>query len=89
VSPGIHGPGCPTSDFQDDRKSASVPSRKTSSPSVRLRATCCIQVSFGFTEDKGKTVKQSRLKVVKKFAITEKQLDGIEQEGIAKDWPPL
>jgi len=35
------------------------------------------------------TVADSKKEVARKFHITKEQLDLIEREGVAKDWPPL
>jgi hypothetical protein len=35
------------------------------------------------------TVADSKKEVAKRFHITKEQLDLIEREGVAKDWPPL
>ena len=35
------------------------------------------------------TVAESKKEVAKQFHITKEQLELIEREGVAKDWPPL
>lgn len=35
------------------------------------------------------TVPESKQKAIKHFAITESQLQQIEEEGLDKEWPPL
>lgn len=40
-------------------------------------------------QDKGESVGESRLHVSKRFHVTEYTLRKIEDEGIARQWPPL
>ncbi len=35
------------------------------------------------------TIPDSKKEVAQKFSITKEQVDLIEREGLAKDWPPL
>ena len=40
-------------------------------------------------QDEGFSVPQSRKAIVERFAVTERQLRQIEQEGLDNGWPPL
>jgi hypothetical protein len=40
-------------------------------------------------QDQGLTVVQSRKLIIEQFAITDRQLRRIEEEGMEKEWPPL
>jgi hypothetical protein len=40
-------------------------------------------------QDAGANVARSRKEIAERFAITERQMKSIEQEGIDGEWPPL
>jgi hypothetical protein len=40
-------------------------------------------------QDAGADVARSRKQIAERFAITERQMQRIEQEGIDGEWPPL
>ncbi len=40
-------------------------------------------------QDQGLTTEQSRLQVAAQFHIDVRQVQHLEREGIAKEWPPL
>jgi hypothetical protein len=40
-------------------------------------------------QDEGCATDQSRAKVAAQFSISTREVEGVEREGIAKQWPPL
>jgi hypothetical protein len=40
-------------------------------------------------QDNAMTVAASRKAVAERFGVSERQVKGIEQEGLDKEWPPL
>ncbi len=40
-------------------------------------------------QDEGLTTEQSRVQVAAQFSIDIRQIQNVEREGIAKQWPPL
>jgi hypothetical protein len=40
-------------------------------------------------QDRGLNVLASRVEVARRFSVTRKQIEAIEQEGLTHEWPPL
>ena len=40
-------------------------------------------------QDGGTSVSESRRLIAKQFGVSEQQVRRVEQEGLAKEWPPL